>query len=71
MLGHESGLILRHPFLLPVLCESEHHKQLRPAVELHVLAGVGHVLDIIVRHLYAGSTKHAIPQRMTQPFGSG
>ena len=32
MLRHDGGLILRHPFLLPVFIESEHHKQLRTIV---------------------------------------
>ncbi|MNI79076.1 hypothetical protein D3C73_1355080 [compost metagenome] len=69
VLRHEHSLVLGDPFLLPVFSESEHHKQLRTAVKLHVLAGVRHVVDIIIRHLYAGSTQHALPQRMTQPFG--
>lgn len=32
---NDGGLILRHPFLLPVFIESEHHKQLRAIVTQH------------------------------------
>lgn len=71
MLRHKGGLILSHPFLLPVFGESKHHKQLRPAVKLHILAGVGHILNIVVRQLYAGRAEQTVPQRMAQLFGGG
>ena len=62
MLRHDGGLILRHPFLLPVFIESEHHKQLRAIIKQHVLAGVGHVLKFVIGQLHARRTEQAVPQ---------
>ncbi|GDE10020.1 hypothetical protein HmCmsJML279_03927 [Escherichia coli] len=71
MLCDESGLILRDPFLLSVFSKGQHHKQLRPAIKLHVLAGVGHILNIIVRQLYAWRAEQTVPQRIAQLFSRG
>lgn len=62
MLCDESGLILSNPFLLPILGKGQHYKQLRPAIKLHILAGVGHILNIIIRQLYARCTEQTVPQ---------
>ena len=62
MLRHDGGLILRHPFLLPVFIESEHHKQLRAIVKLHVLTGIGHVLKFVIGQMHARCAEQAFPQ---------
>ena len=63
LFGDDHRPVLRYPFLLAVFVICQNDKYLWAVINAHVLAGVAHILNVVIGQLYAVTTDNAVPER--------
>ena len=63
LFGDDHRPVLRYPFLLAVFVICQNDKYLRAVIDAHVLAGVAHILNIVMGKLYAITADNTVPER--------